>query len=119
MEDSHIEKPPLRWVGVLFAVVVNLLLVTLADLAINQLGLVDNINLSVALRLIAPLIAGLLTALYVGSRGGIHALLGGLISVPLLATFILSGAWRVSLLVGIVCALGGAVTEVARRATSR
>ena len=72
MDRSQLEKPPLRWVGVLFAVVVNLLLVTLADLAINQLGLIDNINTSVALRLVAPLIAGMLTALYVGSRGGIH-----------------------------------------------
>lgn len=115
MSENNVERPPLRWAGVLFAVVVNILLVTLADLAIAQFDLSDNVGLSVVLRLLGPLFAGILTALYVGPRGGIHALLGGMISVPLLATFVLFNAWRVSLLAGIVCAFGGAVTEVLRR----
>jgi hypothetical protein len=107
------QRPPLQWIGILFAVALNLVLVTLADLAIQQLGLA--VTASVALRLLAPFVAGVLTALYVGVRGGVHAFLGGLISVPLIALFVLSGAWRVSLLAGAFCALGGAVTEVIRR----
>jgi hypothetical protein len=110
---SRTERAPIRWVGVLFAVALNLLLVTLADLAVRQLGL--DVTPSVALRLFAPFVAGVLTTLYVGTRGSMHAFLGGLISVPLVALFVLSGAWRVSLLAGIFCALGGAVTEVVRR----
>ncbi len=111
--SSGAERTPIRWVGVLFAVALNVLLSTLADLAVRQLGL--DVTPSVAVRLLAPFVAGVLTTLYVGTRGGIHAFLGGLISVPLVALFVLSGAWRVSLLAGIFCALGGAVTEVVRR----
>ncbi len=106
-------KPPIRWLGVLFAVAMNLVLVTLADLAVRQLGL--TVTPSVFVRLVAPFIAGLLTTLYVGQRGGIHAFLGGLISIPLLALFVLTGAWRVSLLAGAFCAFGGTLTEIIRR----
>jgi len=113
MSEAIEPRKPIRWVGVLFAVAVNMILVTLADLVIQQLTL--DVIPSVVMRLVAPFIAGLLTALYVGDRGGIHALLGGLISVPFLATFVLPGAWRVSLLAGVLCAMGGAVTEFLRR----
>ena len=107
----------LRWVGVLFAVATNLLLVSLADLAVTQFT--PTINISAAIRVIAPVLAGILTTLYVGVRGGMHAFLGGMISVPLLALFVLSGAWRVSLLAGVLCAFAGAVTEVIRRRGAR
>ncbi|MEZ4680700.1 MAG: hypothetical protein R2932_41445 [Caldilineaceae bacterium] len=103
----------MNWVGVLFGVALNLLLVTLADYLVLQLA--PTTGLSVTVRLVAPLLAGLLTALYVGRRGGMHAFLGGLISIPLLALFVLPGAWQLSLLAGVLCALAGAVTEVARR----
>ncbi len=106
-------KAPIRWLGVLFAVAMNLVLVTLADLAVRQLGLA--VTPSVFVRLVAPFIAGVLTTLYVGQRGGIHAFLGGLVSIPLLALFVLTGAWRVSLLAGAFCAFGGTLMEVARR----
>jgi len=98
---------------VLFAVAMNLVLVTLADLAVQQLGLA--VTPSVVVRLIAPFVAGLLTTLYIGQRGGIHAFLGGLISIPLLALFVLTGAWRVSLLAGALCALGGVLMETISR----
>ena len=107
------ERARLNWVGVLFGVALNLLLVTLADYLVLQLA--PTTGLSVTVRLVAPLLAGLLTALYVGRRGGMHAFLGGLISIPLLALFVLPGAWQLSLLAGVLCALAGAVTEVARR----
>ena len=112
-KDDVKQRPPIHWGGVLFSLALNLILSTLADFMINQLALM--VGPSVTIRLLAPLLAGILTALYVGERGGIHALLGGLLSVPLLATVILPGAWRVSLLVGVVCALGGALTEFVRQ----
>lgn len=113
MSERVVARTPIRWVGVLFAVALNLLLATLADLAIDQWA--TPVLFSAALRLVAPLLAGLLTALYVGTRGGIHAFLGGVISVPLLVSFVLPGAWRVSILAAILCALGGAVTEMINR----
>ncbi len=112
-QNDATAKSPLRWNGIVFATALSLLLVTLADVAITQSGL--GTNGSVILRLLAPLVAGGLTTLYVGSRGGMHALVGGLISVPIVALLILPGAWAVALLTGVLCALGGAVTEVVRR----
>ncbi len=108
-----IARPPIRPTGVIFALAANLLLVTVADLVATRLGL--GVNGSVALRLLLPFLAGVITTLYVGQRGGIHAFLGGMISIPILALAILPGAWQVSLLAGALCTLGGAVTEVVRR----
>ncbi|MCB0063051.1 MAG: hypothetical protein KDE19_13090 [Caldilineaceae bacterium] len=116
MRQSTGEKQALRWPGVVFALAANLLLVTLADMAVTQLRL--GINASVVVRLVAPLLAGVLTTLYVGYRGGMHALIGGLISIPLLATFVLPGAWAVSLLAGVICTLGGALMEIMGRSGS-
>ncbi|MCB0186265.1 MAG: hypothetical protein KDE31_18475 [Caldilineaceae bacterium] len=106
-------RPPLHWMGILFAVALNLMLVTLADWTIRQFGLA--VIPSVVLRLAVPFVAGVLTALYVGVRGGVHAFVGGLISAPLIALLILPGAWQVSYLAGAFCTLGGAVAEIARR----
>lgn len=113
MSRSVEKKQALRWPGVLFAVAANLLLVTLADMLVTRLGLA--VNTSVVVRLAAPLLAGVLTALYVGYRGGMHALVGGIISVPLLATLVLPGAWAVSFLAGVLCTLGGALMELVNR----
>lgn len=111
-KDSR--KPrAIHWVRVIFAVALNMILVTLADLTINQLGL--PVTASALIRLIAPFLAGVLTALYAVERAGVHAFLGGLISIPLLVTFVLPGAWPVSVLAGILCGMGGAVTEFMRR----
>lgn len=65
--------------------------------------------------IIAPLVAGGLTALYVQQRGGIHALLGGMISVPLLGLFVFPGLWQLAILAGAFCTLGGAVVELVLR----
>ena len=104
---------PLQWTGVLFALACNMLLVTVADLVIRDQELA--VNLAVALRLLAPVVAGLLTALYVRQRGGIHAFIGGMITIPLLALLVFQGNWQSALLAGALCALAGAVSEVLLR----
>ena len=104
---------PIQWTGVLFALACNMLLVTAVDLVIRNQGLA--VNLAVALRLLAPVVAGLLTALYVRQRGGIHAFIGGMITIPLLALLVFQGNWQSALLAGALCALAGAVSEVLLR----
>lgn len=101
-------KPPLHWAGVLFALAANLLLPTVADMALGSIG-------STLAYVIAPLIAGSLTALYVRQRGAIHALIGGLLTVPLLGLFIFPGLWQLAILAGAFCPLGGALTELVLR----
>ena len=54
MGRSDQKKAPIRWVGVLFAVVMTMLLTTLADLMITQVGLGNNLQLSAALRVDGP-----------------------------------------------------------------
>lgn len=104
---------PLQWTGVLFALACNMLLVTVADLVIRDQEL--GVNLAVVLRLLAPVVAGLLAALYVRQRGGIHAFIGGMITIPLLALLVFQGNWQSALLAGALCALAGAVSEVLLR----
>jgi hypothetical protein len=106
-------KPPLRWTGVLFAFAANLLLVTLADMWVNGLGRSPNLELLAAV--VAPLLAGLLTALYTKVRGAVHAFLGGLLSLPILALFVFPNAWTPAILAAAFCTLGGAFTELATR----
>lgn len=109
-------KPPLRWTAVLFAFAATLLLVTVMD------GLVRTMQLSSTFEalatLIAPFTAGVLTAFYARVRGGMHAALGSLLSVPVLAVFIFNGVWIVALLAGCFCTLGGAITELLLRSRS-
>lgn len=97
----------------IFALAANLLLVTVIDLIIGDRVL--NLSVALALRLLAPILAGLLTAFYVQQRGGIHAFIGGMISVPLLALLIFQGNWQSALLVGVLCALAGTVGEIVLR----
>ena len=104
---------PIRWTGVIFALAANLLLVTVVDIAMGDRPV--NLSTALALRLLAPILAGLLTAFYVQQRGGIHAFLGGMISVPLLALLIFQGNWQSALLAGILCALAGTVGELVLR----
>jgi hypothetical protein len=56
-----------------------------------------------------------LTAFYVRQRGGVHAFIGGLLSIPILALFILTGLWQTAILCGAFCTLGGAITEIVMR----
>lgn len=106
-------KPPLRWTAVLFAFAATLLLVTVMD------GLVRTLQLGPAFEvlatLVAPFTAGVLTAFYARVRGGMHAALGSLLSVPVLGIFIFDGVWVAALLAGCFCVLGGAITEILLR----
>jgi MFS family permease len=96
-------KPPLKWTAILFAFAANILLVTVTN------GLVQTLHwppeAEVLATLVAPLVAGILTALYVPYRGGMHAFWGGV--------------WQLGVFAGSFCTLGGALTEVITRRTRR
>ena len=106
-------KPPLKWTAILFAFAANILLVTVTN------GLVQTLHwppeYEVLATLVAPLIAGILTALYVPYRGGMHAFWGGMLSILPLAVFIFGGVWQLAVFSGCFCTLGGALTEVLLR----
>ncbi len=106
-------KPPLRWTAALFAFATNMLLVTVTNGLVQTLGLPAEYE--VLATLVAPLIAGALTALYAQYRGGIHAFLGGMLSILPLAVFIFNGAWQLAIFAGAFCTLGGALTELLQR----
>jgi hypothetical protein len=73
-------KPPLRWTGVLFALAANMLLVTVFRGLVQVVGMPFELN--VLDTMVAPLLAGVLTAFYAPHRGGMHAFLGGMLSIP-------------------------------------
>ncbi len=110
-------KPPLKWTAILFALAANLLLVTVTN------GLVQTLHwpseYEVLATLFAPLLAGILTALYVPQRGGMHAFWGGMLSILPLAVFIFDGVWQLAVFSGCFCTLGGALTEVMTRRSRR
>lgn len=106
-------KPPLRWTGILFAFAANLLLVTLADLLVQRLGLA--VEFELAATFVAPLVAGAASGFYVPYRAAVHTFWGAMVSIPVLALFVFGGVWPPAVLAGAFCALGGALTEIARR----
>ena len=106
-------KPPIRWTGVMFAFAANILLVTLMDGLVRTLQL--NTTFEVLATLVSPLAVGTLTAFYVRERGGIHAFIGGMASIPVLALLIFGGVWPPAVLAGAFCTMGGAITEVLTR----
>jgi hypothetical protein len=112
-EPDVMRKAPLTWTGVLFAFAANMLLVTVTN------GLVQTLHWSpeyeILATLVAPAVAGTLTALYVPARGGMHAFLGGMVSVLPLAAFIFGGTWQLAVFAGAFCTLGGALTEIVLR----
>ena len=114
---SKREKPPLRWTGVLFALAANMLLVTVFRGLVQVVGMPFELN--VLDTMVAPLLAGTLTAFYVPHRGGMHAFLGGMLHVPLLGLFIFDGVWQFAIFAGAFCTLGGAITELALRSRRR
>ena len=65
--------------------------------------------------LVAPVVAGTATALYVKKRGGIHAFIGGLISMPILTYLVFGGVWQFGIFAGAFCGLAGALTEIVLR----
>ena len=103
-------RPPLRPAGIIFAFAVNLLLVTLALLVGSALA--ARSGLLAGLPLAGSLIAGLATAFYVGRRAAVHAVLGGLLSAPVQALFVLPTTnWSYAFLAGAFCAVGGILGE--------
>ena len=107
------EKPPLQILGVVFALAANMLLVTAAHILVINTALPP--EAAVLATFVGPILAGMATAFYVPQRGGIHAFLGGMISVPLLAFIVFSGYWQPALFAGAFCGLAGSVTEVLLR----
>jgi hypothetical protein len=110
---NGVEKAPLQWTGVLFALATNVLLVTLLD----AVGVRFDLGSArfVLPGVIAPLFTGVLTAFYTQQRGAMHAFLGGLLSIPVIGWLVLTGAWQLAIFAGLFCALGGAVTEIVLR----
>lgn len=104
-------KPPLLWTGVLFAFAANVFLVTVIDLLISRLQV--GLNFELLATVAAPLTVGVLTTLYVGLRGGMHAFIGGMASIPVLALWVFADRWPLALFAGAFCGLGGALAEKA------
>ena len=106
-------KPPLLWTGILFAFAANMLLVTGTDLLVRRMA--PGMNANIAAAMIAPLVAGAATAFYVKRRGGIHAVIGGILSTPPLALIVFEGFWQPALFAGAFCGLAGACMEIVLR----
>ena len=104
-------RPPILWTGVIFALAANLLLSTVAAMLLERSASGAAYSFWFVPALITPLLAGCLTALYIRQRGGIHAFLGGMLSVPLLGIYIFAGNWPLALFAGSFCTLGGTLTE--------
>jgi len=107
--DPRPPKPPLRIAGIVFAMLINLVLISLVDLLATTLQWPRSTTLLIAVA--AALLAGVLTTFYVGRRSGIHAFLGGMISIPLIAFIVFAGDWQAALYAGAFCALGGLLME--------
>jgi hypothetical protein len=110
---SSSAKEPIRWTGVLFAFAATLLLVTLADYAVGPTG-------STAITTVfAPLIAGSATAIYTRTRGGLHALIGAAIALPILVFVLFPTQWPLALFAALFCVLGASLTELGLRGPKR
>jgi hypothetical protein len=107
------QKPPLQPLGVVFALAANMLVVTAAHILVVNSGLPPEAE--VLATFVGPVVVGIATAFYVRERGGIHAFLGGMVSVPLLAYIVFSGYWQPALFAGAFCGLSGSVAEVLLR----
>jgi hypothetical protein len=105
----------LRWTGVLFAFAANLLLVTVADALVGATGSATETLATV----FAPLLAGAATSLYTRSRGGLHAMVGALIALPILAFIVFPTAWPRAIFATLFCILGATLTELGLRRPTR
>ena len=106
-------KAPIRWQGVVFAFAANLLLVTVFDAIAGESG-------SSALPTVfAPLIAGAATALYTQTRGGLHALIGALIALPIIVVLVFPTTWPLAVFASLFCVLGATLTELGLRGPKR
>lgn len=103
----------IRWTGVLFAFAANLLLVTVANMLTGEGG-------STTLPAVfAPLVAGGATAIYTRTRGGLHALIGAAISLPLLVVIVFPTTWPLAIFATLFCVLGATLTELGLRGAKR
>jgi hypothetical protein len=109
LSKSSTTKEPIRWTGVLFAFAANLLLVTISDAIFARGG-----TTAVAV-VIAPLIAGAVTAVYTRVRGAMTAFIGAIIALPVLAIAVFPAAWPLAVFATLFCVMGGALTELALR----
>lgn len=110
-------KTPIRITGILFALAANVLLSTLADIVVSSLGL--RFTFEIAATVIAPFAAGVLTALYVRQRAAVHAFVGGMLSIPVLALYTFGLNWQFAMFAGAFCGVGGAMAEILMRQRSR
>ncbi len=113
MSENRPQRPPLRLAGIVFALALNLFLVSVVFLTAGSWGVEG--SLLIAALLTVAVAAGVLTTLYVGARSGIHAFIGGLLSVPFIGFFVVPNNWGFALLAGSFCALGGIAGEFFHR----
>ena len=97
----------------LFAFAATLLFVTAADALAGADG-----STTIA-TVFAPLIAGAATTLYTRARGGIHALLGGAIALPILVFIIFPTDWPLAIFAVLFGTLGATLTELGLRRPTR
>lgn len=100
-------RAPIRFLGVLVAALGNLVVMT----AISLGGSALSGNVLLALILFGAALVGAATAIYVGARGGIHAFLGGMISIVPIATIAFARNWALAIYAGGFCAIGGLLAE--------
>jgi len=109
-------RAPIQWAGILFALAANLLFVNLVDRLVRSLT--PDTTFEILATFLTPLLVGGATAWYVRRRGGIHAFVGGIISIPLLAFTVFEGNWQFAVIAGAICGLGGSLTEILLRSRS-
>lgn len=107
------KKPPLLWTGVLFAFAANVLVVNLVQQLVGTSP--ANFTFEAIVTLAAPLLVGAASAFYVRQRAGMHAFLGGMLSILVLVFTPFGGNWQFAILAGSFCAMGGAITELLLR----
>lgn len=110
-KEPPAKRPPVLWTRVLMGFALNVMVVTLG---VASLG---DVVYGWLLILIGPAVFGVLTALVVRQRAGLHVFLAGMLSVPFLALFVLPPAlsWFYAILAGGVFALAGLFTDLLRR----
>jgi hypothetical protein len=106
-------KEPLRWTGILFAFAATILFVTAADALTNILRTGESSRTLATV--FAPLTAGAATAIYTRQRGGLHALIGATLALPVLAFVVFPTAWPLAIFAILFCIMGAAVTELGLR----
>lgn len=111
---QHItNKPPLRILGLLFGVAMLVLFVTAAELIVDRFALPT--AYATLATVAAPVLSGILIALYVRTRGGMHALISSLIALPILVFVDFHGVWQPAVLAAAFCTLSAALTEIVMR----